>query len=435
MASPLVREWQETLDSVRDPIAEVVVQVNPLVTADPPLQEAEQIALLQPNHASVAPDVVSTISEHFGSALDAAHIRFGVSHADVVRAFLASLLTKRLVILSGLSGAGKTQIALRLGQWFGDGYHLLVPVRPDWTGPEALLGFEDALTPALDGKRQWAVPAVLEFILRAARDPMRPYMLVLDEMNLAHVERYFADVLAGIESGTGCVPNLLRADNGNWYIVPTGEFTIPFPSNLFVAGTVNVDETTYMFSPKVLDRANTIEFRVSTADLADDPRPLGQVPQAPEDLLAAFVDVAGNSNWHRAHPAADQIEFASQLRRVHAILTEHGYEFGHRVFFEANRFAALLAASGSPGWSTALDYVVLQKLLPRLHGARRRLEPVLVSLARFAYDLSHVAVPPGETPFDPLGSLQAEPELPLSFQKLVRMTRSVRANQFASFME
>ena len=96
---------------------------------------------------------------------------------------------------------------------------------------------------------------------------------------------------------------------------------------------------------------------------------------------------------------------------------------------------ALLAASGSPGWSTALDYVVLQKLLPRLHGARRRLEPVLVSLARFAYDLSHVAVPAGETPFDPLGSLQAEPELPLSFQKLVRMTRSLRANQFASFME
>ena len=86
-----------------------------------------------------------------------------------------------------------------------------------------------------------------ELIKNAEDDSENPYFLILDEMNLSHVERYFADFLSAIESGEE-IP--LYGNNDK----------LTLPDNLFIIGTVNVDETTYMFSPKVLDRANTIEF-------------------------------------------------------------------------------------------------------------------------------------------------------------------------------
>ena len=80
-------------------------------------------------------------------------------------------------------------------------------------------------------------------------------------MNLAHVERYFADFLSGLESRKPLLPDLLREENlGEWQLRSTTTILQPLPRNLFVAGTVNVDETTYMFSPKVLDRASTFEL-------------------------------------------------------------------------------------------------------------------------------------------------------------------------------
>ena len=99
------------------------------------------------------------------------------------RAFacLAALMAKPFAIFTGLSGSGKTQLALRLGDWFGaagsDPRHLVVAVRPDWTGPEALFGYEDALQPrSADGRAAWHVPPPLEFMLRAVGDSERPYL-------------------------------------------------------------------------------------------------------------------------------------------------------------------------------------------------------------------------------------------------------------------
>ena len=163
-------------------------------------------------------------------------------------------------------------------------------VRPDWTGAEALFGYEDGLKPAVDGRPAWVVPKPMEFILTAANDPFHPYLLLLDEMNLAHVERYFADVLSGMESGEECLPNLIKGADGIWRVRAQGPDSIPFPRNLWIIGTVNIDETTYMFSPKVLDRANTFEFRVDVNDL----QPTVQKPKpcAPGDieLCSRFIN-------------------------------------------------------------------------------------------------------------------------------------------------
>ncbi|MBA3916315.1 MAG: DUF3578 domain-containing protein, partial [Acidobacteriales bacterium] len=203
----------------------------------------------------------------FAAALRQSNIEFGKRHDELVASFVAALVSKPLVILTGLSGSGKTQIAIRMGEWLGMGRLYVAAVRPDWTGAEALFGYEDGLKPLVDGRAAWAVPGPMEFMLSAASDSGNPYLLLLDEMNLAHVERYFADVLSGMESGQPCLPNLVKGADGAWRVRPQGPDRIPLPRNLWIVGTVNVDETTYMFSPKVLDRANTFEFRVPTDEI------------------------------------------------------------------------------------------------------------------------------------------------------------------------
>ncbi len=382
---------------------------------------------------------LAAIHSDFSGALRRSHVSFGPKHDDIVQAFIAALATKRLLILTGLSGSGKTQIALRLGDWMGPGRSLVVPVRPDWTGAEALFGYEDALQqPSDDGRRVWHVPEALGFMLEAAAHPDDPYLLVLDEMNLAHVERYFADVLSGMESERVCLPNLEKHGNGLWSPARGDREKISVPKNLFVVGTVNVDETTYLFSPKVLDRANTFEFRVETADLSVDARkPVPCVPGEIE-LTRGLLAIAADDQWHLEHPARSADKFVEYLKRLHELLAEGGFEFGHRVFYEAVRFAAMFEAAGDSDPERALDRQIMQKVLPRLHGSRRRLEPTLCALGQFCFELrfetGSVSNDAGKR-FDPSAAPSGLPRLPISFDKVRRMTRGLRAQQFTSFTE
>lgn len=403
--------------------------LNPKADYDEAMENGHSIA------AEPILDLAQVVGE-FASALRTSNISFGTRHEEVTRTFIASLTTKPFVILTGLSGSGKTQIAIRFGEWLG-GRSRVIPVRPDWTGPEALLGYPDALREAKDGRSAWHVPDALSFMLEAARNPMHPYLLILDEMNLAHVERYFADVLSGMESEYACLPNLRLERDGTWRSQLGGPERIPIPKNLFIIGTVNVDETTYMFSPKVLDRANTIEFRVDTSELDPSVRKPTKCTAGDPRLVQGFLEIAVQDDWPLIHLAARHTEFVEGLRTIHAILQDHGFEFGHRVFYEAIRFAALLTAAGEPTLTASLDHQVMQKILPRLHGNRRVLEPMLCALGQFCFDLSTMsndADKPGNG-FDPLKVDPTLARLPQAFQKIRRMTRAVRANQFASFTE
>ncbi len=384
----------------------------------------------------VRPDLPAAVAM-FAAALRDARVTFGGAHDDLVRAILASLTTKPFLILTGMSGSGKTQIAVRLGQWLGNGRLHVAAVRPDWTGSEAVFGYEDGLRPALAGRSAWAVPGILEFMLRAAADAQHPHVLLLDEMNLAHVERYFADVLSGMESEQECLPNLVRESDGSWRIPGNGRARLPFPKNLWVIGTVNVDETTYMFSPKVLDRANVFEFRVQSDDLlVDGSKPLACAP-GEGDLIRGLQAIAVDSSYNARLPTALRDKLAARLRSLHRLLSEYGMEFGHRTFYESLRFAALMHLAGGASVEGTLDRIVVQKILPRLHGARRRLETPLLALAHFTRDLPEeimgaeklIALKP-----DQLLENQA-PRLPISHEKVCRMLRSLRSNQFTSFTE
>jgi len=139
-----------------------------------------------------------------------------------------------------------------------------IPVRSDWTDNSELFGFYNLI------EKKYHVPCFLNFLLNAINNPEYPFFVILDEMNLSKVEHYFSDILSCLESRylkDGEVhqekivlhngQTQLETDLDDFEYIPNA---IEIPLNLYITGTVNIDESTYMFSPKVLDRANVIEF-------------------------------------------------------------------------------------------------------------------------------------------------------------------------------
>jgi 5-methylcytosine-specific restriction protein B len=331
--------------------------------------------------------IASAITD-FVSCADSAGLRLTSSLAG---RFMAALLAKRFVILSGLAGSGKTKLADAFASWVCSDYAAqirLIPVGADWSSNENLLGYADALRPD-----SYCKPASgsLDLLLAACADPNRPYFLILDEMNLSHVERYFADLLSAIESGRELG---LHGGTGTLDGIPP---KLSLPENLFIIGTVSVDETTYMFSPKVLDRANVIEFRV-TADQID--RFLTEPSKIRLEELEAKGAGYGELFVHEARSLAPRLsaiparislgvdysrELNDRLVEAFGALAVVGAEFGFRTAYEISRFVYFHAILVGPGWTfkDALDAQVLQKLLPKLHGSERRLGPVLATLGAF----------------------------------------------------
>lgn len=318
--------------------------------------------------------------------------------AGTLSRLAAALLTKRFLILTGLSGSGKTKLAHAFAAWIAESeaQYRVVAVGADWTTNENLLGYQDALRPAIYRK---PTNGALELMLRARDDGERPYFLILDEMNLSHVERYFADMLSAIESGEAIALHSATEDlpggDGDTVLVPP---RLDLPKNLFIVGTVNVDETTYMFSPKVLDRANVIEFRATAdqiGDFLDNPQRIRMEAIAGKGagFGAAFVAAASGDAPPLAelpttiHANGAQCAADLKARMVEAFkeLAPIGAEFGFRTAFEISRFVAFHAVLTGPGWkfSDALDAQVYQKLMPKLHGSERRLGPVLKALEAF----------------------------------------------------
>jgi 5-methylcytosine-specific restriction enzyme B len=379
-------------------------------------------AAARPTSTSLETPMPNELFRDFAAAVERSGLRFPTG-SNLVRSFVSSLLAKPFAILTGLAGSGKTQLAMRLGEWFGTDEHgrhrhVVVPVRPDWTGPESIFGYEDALRTSPSGAPVWFVPEAFEFVLRAADDPEHPYLLILDEMNLAHVERYFSDFLSGVESRRPVLPDLVfDQQSRQWVLRDVEAQRLPLPRNLFVVGTVNVDETTYMFSPKVLDRAFTFEFRVTADELDADLRRPTAAPAGEDQRVRAFASLAERDDWQQHHPHPAHDEIVSTLRAAHTILAVANQEFGHRTLYEILRFCAFFAATGDTDAYTALDLAMMQKVLPKVHGSRRRIEPVLAELGA----LAHGAGP--------------APQLPVTHEKIGRMIQSVQTNQFVSFSE
>ena len=347
--------------------------------------------------------------------------------------FIALLCTKPFVILTGLSGSGKTKLAQAFSRWIcEDGNQTcIVPVGSDWTNREPLLGYPNALQQG----EYISANGILEMIIEASNNPRKPYFLILDEMNLSHVERYFADFLSAIESEEYIQ---LHPDSGLWKKCSFPSM-IKIPKNLFIIGTVNIDETTYMFSPKVLDRAGVVEFRVSQEDMGEflnsPGKPdLKQLEKKGSSIAEDFVNLA----MEDIDPSKvenlkdDLLKFFTELKKT-------GAEFGYRTASDIYRFAGLvnMLNSDDEKWTKdqIADAAIIQKLLPKLHGSRKKLEPVLKTLAGFCLAETDST----EIEWDKIWREGITPDLevryPLSLEKIIRMYNRVIQDGFTSFAE
>ncbi len=348
---------------------------------------------------------------------------------ELLSRFVASLLTKPFLILTGLSGSGKTKLAQSFAQWIceNEDQYKIIPVGADWTNREPLLGFPNALEP---GKYVKPDSGALDLIIKAKESPEIPFFLILDEMNLSIVERYFADFLSVMESKEFIPlypPNSI--DNG----VPAQLY---LPSNLFIIGTVNIDETTNMFSPKVLDRSNTIEFRVDENEMESFLKNIKDVDM--QNLLSKGASMA-NSFLEMSNKKTfelDDIEdINSALVKFFGELKKIGAEFGYRTASEILRLINQLnEVDDGLTLNEKIDIAIIQKLLPKLHGSRRKLASPLETLGGFCIS-DHTKIVKGVFENMSFDYKSSNVIYPLSLEKISRMYRSAIDNGFASFAE
>jgi len=340
----------------------------------------------------------------------------GLLYSDVfISRFAVSLMTKPFVILSGLSGSGKTRLAVAFAEAMSnntDKQVKLIPVGADWTNREPLLGYPNAIN---EGQYVHPDSGILQLILDADKDRTHPYFLILDEMNLSYVERYFADFLSAIESGQK-IPLWDKKDGD----VPS---SIVLPKNLFIIGTINVDETTYLFSPKVLDRANVLEFKIEEPEmeayLKGSHKDVKSISGSLSSLSEEFVSKAitpVNSSLTDATKVL--LDFFKELKKVNA-------EFGYRSASEIGRFISLAKEIGGLKSDDAIDAAIVQKLLPKLHGSRKKLDPVLKSIWALCETKTEIDDNP-----DP-----EKAKYKLTANKVLRMYKSAFENGFTSFAE
>jgi len=382
------------------------------------------------------PEPVKFNYRSFQDSTDTANLL--LDKALVLR-FISALLTKPFIILTGLSGSGKTKLAQAFSKWIceTDDQICLVPVGADWTNREPLLGFPSALE-----KGRYILPenGVLSLILNASRieNQDKPYFLILDEMNLSHVERYFADFLSAMESGDQIPLHSNFDDLMNNGAVPA---SITIPKNLFIIGTVNIDETTYMFSPKVLDRASVIEFRVSQLEMnkfltTTGNLNLNNIKGLGSSMAGDFLDLSQSKELgltNKEIVSHSLLKFFFELKKV-------GAEFGYRSASEIMRFSSIINIIDD-SWETSaiIDASIMQKLLPKVHGSRRKLEPVLKTLALLCLSEDFK----NGNGFKIEALLNSEEDIedkenisyPVSFEKIRRMYRRLIDNGFTSYAE
>ena len=336
--------------------------------------------------------------------------------------FMTLLRTHDLIVLAGDSGSGKTSLVKSFAQAVG-GRCTIVPVKPNWTGSDDLLGYYNPI------ERRYHPSQFLLALLEAAREPQVPHFICLDEMNLARVEYYFADFLSLLETRSqapwihlyssseerqAVVDNTLflaleeearkRAglpDNASFSDILmndqanlelrrlagfqeadtllnyhakirrslSGMIDIPssfrFPANVWIIGAINVDETTHYLSPKILDRAHVMRFRnpvlMDWDAVESELKPFDLDLQLPMNI--ASTDLGSRAQY----PVFDQSN--AQVKRLISLSRDYldplGIEFGMRAIRQSLNYM-LRAAEAGIGAMAALNNVAVHKILPKI---------------------------------------------------------------------
>ena len=306
---------------------------------------------------------------------------------NLVENFYLSLKSKPFVILAGTSGTGKTRLVRLFAEAIGAEY-TLVSVRPDWSDSSDLFGHVDLNQKFIKGD-------IIDFVKSAELNPTKPYILCLDEMNLARVEYYMSDILSTIETR--------RFENGQIVtdaVIPTSIYgndtsaegkygKVILPGNLYIVGTVNMDETTFPFSKKVLDRANTIEF--SFVNLMAMPS-FEKNYQQPQKLPNSFL----SSNYITLNDCEpndrDFIENeCAKLQRINNILETANAHIGYRVRDEIVFYLLNNNKENLLEEYVAFDNQIMQKILPRIQGSSESIKTMLEELLKVCESEKYVS--------------------------------------------
>ena len=305
----------------------------------------------------------------------------GFNYNDgLIENFYLSLKAKPFVILAGTSGTGKTRLvklfAEAVGATEANGRYKMVAVRPDWSDSSDLFGHVD-----LNGR--FIPGAIIDFIKQAEIDSKNPYFLCLDEMNLARVEYYLSDVLSVIETRDFMDGKIVSAPlvSESYYGADqnaAGKYdVVRLPENIYLVGTVNMDETTFPFSRKVLDRANTIEF--SYVDL---------MPVLNEDNESYSTLNLDNSflktEYLLLNDCCDSLDdiqlYCAELQSINKILQQANTHIGYRVRDELIFYLVNNKKYGLLAENEAFDNGLMQKILPRIQGSSNAVKSMLSDL-------------------------------------------------------
>ena len=308
------------------------------------------------------------------------------------------------MLLAGISGTGKSRIARQIAKacWASDSEErtkqvpsnfCMIQVKPNWHDSTELLGYVSRI----EGEK-YVAGKFLPFVAKAWENLDVPHILCLDEMNLAPVEQYFAEYLSVIESrklnedGTITTDPIITAGAEQWFwdLVQTltsdgalqEQFKkegITLPPNLFVIGTVNMDETTFSFSRKVLDRAMTIEMNEVNLEgglTKEEQNELGEIGNSIIGLAVEGKDVYEE---HKVY--CDQV--IDYLKKVNDELENTPFKIAYRTRNEFLLYAVNRKAfDNESSLETALDEMTSMKILPRIEGDSERVKTPLEALRK-----------------------------------------------------
>lgn len=359
---------------------------------------------------------------------------------DLIKNFYLSLRTKPFVILSGISGTGKSKIvelfAAAVGATFENGRFNLVPVKPEWSDATDLLGYRN-----IEG--QFTPGIITKIAYEAMKNSDKPYFICLDEMNLARVEYFFSDILSLMETrrknedGEVVTEKLLSPEQFGRDERAKMEYgDVYLTENLYIVGTVNMDETTFPFSKKVLDRANTIEF--NKVDLSYNF----------DDNIDVLFEEIENKNYKNDFLKSEYLKLANckedkeiaievieKLKEINTILEEYNQHFGYRVRDEIVFYMIYAVKHNLLSFEKAFDICVVQKVLPKLSGSNNDVLEILIKLFNLFNETNYKS----NGYFDESEMKELENNIKESFkissEKIIYMIRRFVRDGFTSFWQ
>lgn len=322
------------------------------------------------------------------------------------RQYITAIKSKPFLLLAGISGTGKSRIVRELARscWDKDSEEYkaqkprnfeMIQVKPNWHDSSELFGYVSRIK-----EERFVVGPFLKFMVKALKEPDVPYFLCLDEMNLAPVEQYFAEYLSVIESrkltedgsmetdpivdfeSTDAYHSLIsqlfpeekEEELKRLFLLKEGGKRLSIPPNLIVVGTVNMDETTFSFSRKVLDRAMTIEMNEVDlwGGLSDRYEPIER--QSTETLIGTAVE--GRDVYTDYKEVCDTC--LNYLQSVNEVLEETPFKVAYRtrnevLLYVVNNLPYNKSADGTTlpqeyVVARALDEITNMKILSRIEG-------------------------------------------------------------------